>query len=66
VLMDWDRRTQTGARTSGVEEATPRMVVHHRAHCPDTLPDIKCGHGVYEGQNANLHAEQGMPGAGLT
>jgi hypothetical protein len=49
-LMDWDRRTQTGARTSGVEEATPRMVVHHRAHRPDTAPDVRCGRGVYEGQ----------------
>ena len=34
--MDWDTRTQTGARTSGVEEPTPRMAMHHRVHRPDT------------------------------
>src|SRR5215469_13912737 len=48
--MDWDRRTQTGARTSGVEKITSLMVVHHRAHCPDTAPDVRCGNGVCEGQ----------------
>jgi hypothetical protein len=31
-MMDWDNITQTGARASGVEETTPRMAVHHRAH----------------------------------
>jgi hypothetical protein len=28
VLMDWDNITQTGARATGVEEGTLRMVVH--------------------------------------
>jgi hypothetical protein len=48
--MDWDNRTQTGARASGVEETTPRMAVRHRAHCPDTVRDAECGSGVHEGQ----------------
>jgi hypothetical protein len=48
--MDWDNRTQTGARASGVEELAPRMAVHHRAHCSDTVPDANCGSGVHEGQ----------------
>jgi hypothetical protein len=48
--MDWDSRTQTGARTSGVEELAPRMAVLHRAHCSDAVQNIKCGHGVHEGQ----------------
>jgi hypothetical protein len=30
VLMDWDNITQTGARATGVEEGTLRMVVHHK------------------------------------
>ena len=32
--MDWDNITQTGARTSGVEEPTPRMAVHHESIVP--------------------------------
>ena len=28
--MDWDTTTQTGARTSGVEEPTPRMAQNRR------------------------------------
>jgi hypothetical protein len=48
--MDWDNRTQTGARASGVEELTPRMAVHHRAHCSDTVRDAKWSSGVHEGQ----------------
>jgi hypothetical protein len=27
LMMGWDSRTQTGARTSGVEEISPRMAV---------------------------------------
>ena len=53
--MDWDNRTQTGARTSGVEETTPRMAVHHRTHCSDTVRN----------DDANLHVVQAMPGAGV-
>ncbi len=49
-MMDWDNITQTGARASGVEEITPRMAVHHRAHCSDTERNVRCGHGVHEGQ----------------
>src|SRR5580700_2739034 len=48
--MDWDTITQTGARTSGVEEPTPRMAVHHRVHRPDTERVTRWGHGVHEGQ----------------
>jgi hypothetical protein len=48
--MDWDNKTQTGARTSGVEEMTPRMAVRHRAHRSDTVQDVKWGNGVHEGQ----------------
>jgi hypothetical protein len=47
--MGWDNRTQTGARTSGVEESTPRMAVRHRVHGSDTERDIKWGSGVHEG-----------------
>jgi len=32
--MDWDNTTQTGARTSGVEEQTPRMAVRHESTVP--------------------------------
>jgi hypothetical protein len=48
--MGWDNRTQTGARTSGVEESSPRMAVCHRAHRSDAVQDTRCGHGVHEGQ----------------
>jgi hypothetical protein len=48
--MDWDNKTQTGARTSGVEEMTPRMAVRHRAHRSDTVQDVKWGNGAHEGQ----------------
>jgi hypothetical protein len=48
--MDWDTITQTGARTSGVEEPTPRMAVQHRVHRPDTQRVTRWGHGVHEGQ----------------
>jgi hypothetical protein len=48
--MGWDNRTQPGARTSGVEESTPRMAVHHRVHRPDTERGTRGGHGVHEGQ----------------
>jgi len=51
-MKDWDNRTQTGARTSGVEGKSPRMAVHHRAHRSDTVRDAKCGSGVHEGQLA--------------
>jgi len=47
--MDWDNRTQTGARASGVGETTPRMAVRHRAHRSDTVQDVKWGNGVHEG-----------------
>jgi hypothetical protein len=47
--MGWDNKTQTGARTSGVEELTPRMAVRHRVHCSDTERDAKWGSGVHEG-----------------
>jgi hypothetical protein len=47
--MGWDNRTQTGAKTSGVEESTPRMAVHHRIHCSDTERDVTWGSGVHEG-----------------
>jgi hypothetical protein len=48
--MDWDNRTKTGARASGVEELTPRMAVCHRAHGPDTERDTTWSYGVYEGR----------------
>jgi hypothetical protein len=48
--MDWDNRTQTGARASGVEETTPRMAVHQRAHCSDTVRNAKRDSGVHERQ----------------
>ena len=48
--MDWDNRTQTEARASGVEETTPRMAVRHRVRCSDTERDAKRGNGVHEGQ----------------
>jgi hypothetical protein len=48
--MGRDNRTRTGARTSGVEELTPRMAVRHRVHCSDTERDAKWGSGVHEGQ----------------
>jgi hypothetical protein len=48
--MDWDTKTQTGARTSGVEELTPRMAVHHRVHCSDTERNVKWVSGVREGR----------------
>ncbi len=41
MMMDWDNITQTGARASGVEETTPRMAVHHRAHCSDTERNVR-------------------------
>ena len=47
--MDWDTRTQSGARTSGVEEPTPPMAVCYRVHCSDTERDAKWGSGVHEG-----------------
>jgi hypothetical protein len=47
--MGWDNRTQTGAKTSGVEESTPRMAERHRVHCSDTERDVKWGSGVHEG-----------------
>jgi hypothetical protein len=48
--MGWDNKTQSGVRTSGVEEMTPRMAVRHRAHCSDTERDAKWSRGVHEGQ----------------
>ena len=48
--MDWDNRTQTGARASGVEEMTPRMAVRYRTHRSDTVRDVKWGNGTHEGQ----------------
>jgi hypothetical protein len=48
--MDWDNKTQTGVRTSGVEEMTPRMAVRHRAHGSDTARDAAWSRGVHEGQ----------------
>jgi hypothetical protein len=48
--MDWDNRTQTGARASGVEETTPRMAVRYRSHCSDTVRNAMWGSGVHEGQ----------------
>jgi len=48
--MDWDNRTQTGARASGVEEITPRMAVHHRAQGSDTVRNAKRDIGVHERQ----------------
>jgi hypothetical protein len=48
--MDWDNRTQTGARASGVEEITPRMAVRYRSHCSDTVRNAMWGSGVHEGQ----------------
>jgi hypothetical protein len=48
--MDWDNRTQTGARTSGVEELTPRMAVRHCAHGPDTVQGRTWSYRVHEGQ----------------
>ena len=53
MMMDWDNKTQTGARASGVEEISPRMAVRHRAYRPDTVQDISCGYGVHEGQRQN-------------
>jgi hypothetical protein len=48
--MDWDNKTQTGARASGVEETTPRMAVCYRSHCSDTVRNARWGSGVHEGQ----------------
>ena len=48
--MDWDNKTQTGARTSGVEETSPRMAVRYRAHRPDTVQGGRWDDGVHEGQ----------------
>jgi hypothetical protein len=48
--MDWDNKTQTGVRASGVEELTPRMAVHHRAHCSDTVRNARRDSGVHERQ----------------
>ena len=48
--MDWNTITQTGARASGVEEPTPRMAVHHRAHGSDSERDTTWSYGVHEGR----------------
>src|SRR6267154_6832988 len=64
--MDWDTITQTGARTSGVEEPTPRMAVHHRVQRPDTERGTRWVPRSARRADANLHDVQGMPGAGLT
>ena len=37
-------------RASGVEEPTPRMAVHHRAHGSDSERDTTCSYGVHEGR----------------
>src|SRR5712691_13098053 len=63
--MDWDTRTQTGARTSGVEEPTPRMAVHHRVHRPDTERGTRWVPRSARRADANLRDAQGMLGAGL-
>jgi len=57
--MDWDNRTQTGARASGVEEKTPRMAVHYRSHCSDTVRNVMWGSGVHEGRTQTyvMHRE---------
>jgi hypothetical protein len=56
--MDWDTITQTAARTSGVEELTPRMAVHHRVHCSDTERNVKWGSGVHEGRTQTYMASR--------
>jgi hypothetical protein len=48
--MNRDNITRIGARTSRVEGVAPRMAVHYRACCSDTVPDIKRGHGMHERQ----------------
>ena len=37
-------------RASGVEEPTPRMAVHHRAHGSDSERDTTWSYGVHEGR----------------
>jgi len=39
--MDWDNTTQTGARATGVEEGTLRMVVHLQPILPDSERELK-------------------------
>ena len=48
--MDWDTITPTGARASGVEEGTPRMVVQHRVAGSDTVRDLPSGPELHAGQ----------------
>ena len=48
--MDWDNRTQTGVRASGVEESTPRMAVHHRARGSDSERNTTWSYEVHEGR----------------
>jgi hypothetical protein len=50
--MDWDNKTQTGARATGVEEGTLRVVVHLQPLLPDSEREFKVqGVGpMHEGQ----------------
>ena len=61
--MAWDNITQTGARTSGVEEPTPRMAVHRRVHRPDTERGTRRVPRSARRADANLRDAQGTPGA---
>ena len=53
-MMDCDNITQTGAKASGVEEITPRMAVHHRAHRSETERNVSGGHGVHEAMSYKM------------
>jgi hypothetical protein len=39
--MDWDNKTQTGAKATGVEEGTLRVVVHRYPILPDSEREFK-------------------------
>ena len=66
ALMDWDRRTQTGARTSGAEEANSSNGGTSLSPPSGHSAGRKVWPRSVRRADANLHAEQGMPGAGLT
>ena len=50
MWMDWDNRTQTGARASGVEEITLRMAVHTLVIRPDTERELWNTTWMHEGR----------------
>ena len=64
--MDWDTRTQTGARTSGVEEP---QLLEWRCITESIVPTQSGAQDEATGArraDANLRVAQGMLGAGLT